>query len=382
MQLAIGQGTSTDIFDSGELSTKDKIDGIESESFLPVAQQQGAPLQSASEEANNISSEDGEDGSGGDDLPDPSSHATATSDPSDDDEGSGDYDASSESISREDEDNDSNESTNTTVPIIADSGERDGKSYDTDDTETTTNTPADPIVEEPIQTKNVTPVASIAANEPTVATTIRPDTETIKPLEGNVTHAGVARIGANKDSQATYVLLTCLGVILVLLIVYLVYKRYRSNSKHTHYINDAENAPQEMLNMNRNNIGKPMHSDDQCIHIPLIPDREKPNGVAGAEEPLLQKLSDTLPNGENGHCEPDGAVHAHIDHSPVSNGVHADAPHNGTATAIPHKSPRYSPVSSVADAYVVTDLFEISNCLSFRPVFRYIHTIQGALKSN
>lgn len=358
LQCTFSCTETVDVIDSNETPLTEKNDGIESENFLPVANHLNAQPHPASQERENISDED-EEGSGSDDddnLIEPSVLALSPNIP-DESEGSGD-----EPVSKEDEINDSSESTNATIPlIISDSAERDGASYETTETtnaetasndtiqlaiDNTSNNPTNVANENVAQVNHLLPIGQ-SANQPAITTiidsTARPDTELIKPIDTNSTHSDVARINHPvKESQATYILLACLGVILVLLIFYLVYKRYRSTSKHTHYINDAENAPQEMLNMNRNNIGKPLRSsnDDQCIHIPLIPDNEKgnakTNGLTSIEEPLLQHSLDI--SFKNGHCE--------LEH--VANGVHDGQNDNNiitTTAATPHKSPRYSPVS-------------------------------------
>lgn len=358
-QSTLSCAQAVDVIDSSETALTEKNDGIESENFLPVANHLNVQPQTASEEKENISDED-EEGSGSDDddnLIEPRVLALSHNIP-DESEGSGD-----EPVSKEDEINDSSESTNATMPLIMpESAERDGKSYEITDAtsaETTSNQPVQLTIEdttasipneEIAQAKHILPNGQ-SANQSMPTTTIdstaQPETKQVKPTDTNNTHSEVARINHPvKESQATYILLACLGVILVLLIFYLVYKRYRSTNKHTHYINDAENAPQEMLNMNRNNLGKPLRSsnDEQCIHIPLIPDNEKSNGLTSIEKPLLQHSSDE-PLG-NGLCEPE---HENADAIPSTNGVHGGPYDNSvitTTAAVPHKSPRYSPVSS------------------------------------
>lgn len=344
IHTASNYAQTVDVIDSSESAITGKNDSYESEHFIPVANTPSSQAQTGNDEKDNISGED-EEGSGSSEEEILQPFLSATTDA---DEGSGDEEATGPSISKEDEVNDSSESTNVTVPIISESHEREGKSYEPT-AETTSDEPQ--LIIFGHRYPNVTNEKSSDSTD-----AVRTDAEVIKPMDSNATHSEVARVGHPiKESQATYILLASLGVILVLLILYLVYKRYRSSSKHTHYINDAENAPQEMLNMNRNNIGKPIRTptDEQCIHIPLIPDgdKEKANGLTSVQEPLLQQTPDAPT--ENGHCEPD-ADHDHTDSTPLSNGVHNDTPHdNNTATTlIPHKSPRYSPVSLNSFEYI------------------------------
>lgn len=167
------------------------------------------------------------------------------------------------------------------------------------------------------------------------------------------------------DSNGTYILLAILGIILVLLILYVAAKRNRSTAvKNRRNNNDVESPAQEMLAMDKKNLGKPV--PNQVEFIPLIPGKhatDKKTNLANAEEPLLQKLSEAEnENDQSGDSlnetnEPQTATkQMNGNAKPLQNGLH-DEKVNSNGTGDEHKkfqsiSPkpsRYSPVSEIDD---------------------------------
>lgn len=96
------------------------------------------------------------------------------------------------------------------------------------------------------------------------------------------------------ESKSTYILLAILGVLLIALILYVATKRSK-NSKggNRRNKNDIESPAQEMLKMDKRNLGKPIQNPVEFI--PLIPEKhsqEKKPNICNGEEPLLQKLNE------------------------------------------------------------------------------------------
>lgn len=167
------------------------------------------------------------------------------------------------------------------------------------------------------------------------------------------------------DSNGTYILLAILGIILVLLILYVAAKRYRSTAvKNRRSNNDVERPAQEMLAMDKKNLGKPV--PNQVEFIPLIPEKhatDKKTNLANAEEPLLQKLSEA--ENENDQSsdslkvtnEPQTATkQMNGNAKPLQNGLHDEKVNcNGNGDeykkfpSISPKPSRYSPVSEIDD---------------------------------
>lgn len=98
---------------------------------------------------------------------------------------------------------------------------------------------------------------------------------------------------SSTNSSATYILLILIGVLIVVLILYVANKRRRTSAKNRRNNNDIENQAQEMLNMDKNNLGKPITNGTEFI--PLMPNKhpvDKENNLCNAQEPLLKKLTE------------------------------------------------------------------------------------------
>lgn len=163
------------------------------------------------------------------------------------------------------------------------------------------------------------------------------------------------------DSNNAYILLAILGILLILLIVFVASKRSRNQSKNRRD-NDIEHASQELSNMDKNNLGKPI-----AEFIPLIPGRypDKENNLSNAQEPLLKKLNESdaesNPSANESQEEPkieedakqqNGNVAPGTPPStPIQNGIHKDE-NDGQGHGFQSISPkpsRYSPVSCAGD---------------------------------
>lgn len=124
------------------------------------------------------------------------------------------------------------------------------------------------------------------------------------------------------EGNSTYILLAILGVLLIALILYVAAKRSRANTKNRRNNNDIESPAQEMLAMDKNNLGKPIQNPVEFI--PLIdPEKRATINKCNGEEPLLQKLTEV----ENEH-EPNN--HAN------GNGIGAKKANDGTQQAPPN----------------------------------------------
>lgn len=203
----------------------------------------------------------------------------------------------------------------------------------------------------PVTEETIVPVKSAPADAEFIESN-NPDANTSKlSEEARIEHPV-------QESRSTYILLAILGVLLIVLILYVATKRSRSNGKNRRNHNDAETPAQELLNMDKNNLGKPIPTNT-VEFIPLIPEKhatDKQNSLQNAEQPLLQKLSEA--ENEN---EDDASTNGNNDkqHIPthqtngnnnnnaqsIPNGVHTDK--NGNEDNKRHISPkpsRYSPV--------------------------------------
>lgn len=174
------------------------------------------------------------------------------------------------------------------------------------------------------------------------------------------------------EGSSTYVLLAILGILLVALILYVAAKRSKANTKNRRNNNDIESPAQEMLTMDKNNLGKPIQNPVEFI--PLIPDKHDPEkktpNKCNGEEPLLQKLTEVEnehePNHANGNGigakkandatqqqhAPSNTHQLNGNAKPVQNGVNAasaptqpDENDQRQYQPISPKPSRYSPVS-------------------------------------
>lgn len=174
------------------------------------------------------------------------------------------------------------------------------------------------------------------------------------PIRSDATEHATASIG---DSNNAYILLGILGILLVLLIIFVATKRSRTMAKNRRD-NDIEHTAQELADMDKNNLGKPI-----AEFIPLIPGRypvDKENNLCNAQEPLLKKLSESdaesNPSANDTQEEPNiaadgkqqnGTVAAGTPSSstPIQNGIHKDDNDAHVFQPITPKPSRYSPVS-------------------------------------
>lgn len=218
------------------------------------------------------------------------------------------------------------------------------------------------------ETEHNTTVVPAVVEEPIVPSkSTALDTEYVQTGEG-------AKDGARSEStkidnsdlqqsKSTYILLAVLGILLVALLLYVATKRSRTNVKNRRNNNDIESPAQELLTMDKNNLGKPIQNPVEFI--PLIPDKhdpEKKANVCNGEEPLLQKLTEVENENEphedhhkkttddNKQQTPTQQLNGNA--KPVQNGVHADKIDDNNLVndqrqyqSISPKPSRYSPVS-------------------------------------
>ncbi|XP_055315959.1 protein windpipe [Sitodiplosis mosellana] len=179
------------------------------------------------------------------------------------------------------------------------------------------------------------------------------------------------------ESNSTYILLAILGVLLVVLILYVATKRSRTNTKNRRNNNDIESPAQELKNMDKNNLGKPIQNPVEFI--PLIPEKHDPErktNLCNGEEPLLQKLTEveneneTTDDGKQKAAADDkqpangNAQQLNGNAKPVQNGVHPgnddNAANDPQFQPISPKPSRYSPVYSHDTGRVKIKLSETS----------------------
>lgn len=214
------------------------------------------------------------------------------------------------------------------------------------------NTTVLPVVEEPI-----VPVKS-ATND---AEYIAPNSN-----EKDGAHSESAKVDPDEANvpKNTYILLGVLGVLLVVLILYVAAKRSKTNTKNRRNNNDIESPAQEMLTMDKNNLGKPMQSPGEFI--PLIPEKhdgDKKGNLCNGEEPLLQKLTEVenenddgnVKKGDNKQQTPTQQLNGNAKpiQNGVQNGLHPENKSDDNAVndqrqyqPISPKPSRYSPVSN------------------------------------
>lgn len=127
------------------------------------------------------------------------------------------------------------------------------------------------------------------------------EAEVVQPSDGENSASNSASIHlddkpiaeANGTPTGTYILLIIILVLIVVLILYVATKRRRTLAKNRRNNNDVENAAQEMLNMDKSNLGKPITNGTEFI--PLMPNKhpvDKENNLCNAQEPLLKKLTE------------------------------------------------------------------------------------------
>lgn len=222
----------------------------------------------------------------------------------------------------------------------------------------------------PDENTSVEPEDSYSTVPPVVEEAIVPvknvpnDAEYIAPADDNEkegTRSEQTKIDDSEQVQkgnSTYILLAVLGVLLVVLILYVAAKRSKTNTKNRRNNNDIESPAQEMLTMDKNNLGKPVQSPVEFI--PLIPDKndgdKKPN-LCNGEEPLLQKLTEVEnenePRDDDRHQTQQSNGNAKPVRNGVQNGLHPDNKSDDNAVhddqrqyqPISPKPSRYSPVS-------------------------------------
>lgn len=374
-------GDDPNLYTGVDASVEDKNEELGAE-FMPVIDKRakridpGLPAATTpandeiSGDSNDISDEDYDEGSG-DELREVDSSTVQPSavpfkDETDDtDEGSGDDGSYARSFGLE-EDAETTTAANeitveeeaTTVaailPIHAES-ENVEHSVEPEREETTTPTLL-PVIEERIVKVDATNV----------------DTELIHPdlvdepavhVEDNSSHSSSAPIRSDanthasasfSDSNNAYILLAILGVLLLLLVLYVATKRSRTSNKNRRDA-DIEQHAQELADMDKNNLGKPI-----AEFIPLIPGRYPvENNLSNAQEPLLKKLTESdaesNPSANETQEEPkieedtkqqNGIVATQTPPStPITNGIHKDDNNGNVFHSISPKPSRYSPVS-------------------------------------
>lgn len=218
----------------------------------------------------------------------------------------------------------------------------------------------DVIVDEPaVKTEAVLPADSGVADNSSLSSSA--------PIRSESNEHNEAGVG---DTSAAYILLVILGVLLVLLVLFVATKRSRTVAKNRRD-DDIEHVAQEMADMDKNNLGKPM-----AEFIPLIPGRypvDKENNLCNAQEPLLKKLTESdadsnpsangtptineEPKTEKETKQQNGNVNgiATSPSTPIQNGFHKGDGHN--FQPISPKPSRYSPVSLDVHSNVVDHCF-------------------------
>lgn len=251
------------------------------------------------------------------------------------------------SLNSEESNVNSSESISTELAPLIDSGEEQDEEEEKHDEEETSTAPV-AVTEELILPVKHIPV----------------DAEYIEPengVENTSNQSESAKIDSSvHESRSTYILLAILGILLIALILYVAAKRSRSPVKNRRNNNDIESPAQELLNMDKNNLGKPV-ATNQVEFIPLIPEKhanaDKKNNLFNAQEPLLQKLAEeNEPNGDsvNGKDETDLQVPSQQLNGNATTPLQPNGVHKENGNAIDEKKPyqsvspkpsRYSPVS-------------------------------------
>lgn len=240
--------------------------------------------------------------------------------------------------------------------VVKDANSESSTTSSTTETASSPSTSPAAVVEEKVQTEK----ALIADAE-----IIHPDAASKNNNASNSAPVKSETPAANNQSpqkgSSTFILLGILGLLLLILILYVAISRNRQSSKNRNNNNDVENPAQELLTMDKNNLGKPIQNNGTEF-IPLIPGKypvDKENNLSNAQEPLLKKLSENEGDHNNSSTtnEPDDATEQDsqpqqnggpvVAAVPVQNGVPKDTDVNDNKDfqAISPKPSRYSPVS-------------------------------------
>lgn len=182
------------------------------------------------------------------------------------------------------------ETESTQEPIVTSFGENDEDSASISQEEHDSST-GTPVIEEPFVAVKVAADTELIQNN---ESDILPST----PVQSDKSKANIKNV---EQSQSTYILLGVVVILLVVLIMYVATKRSRTAAKNRRNNNDIEQQAQELSNMDKNNLGKPINANGEFI--PLIPGRlpvDKENNLCNAQEPLLKKLAE----GDNNEAVP------------------------------------------------------------------------------
>lgn len=374
------QGDDQNVYTGGDASVEDKNDELGAE-FMPVIDKRakrtdaGLPPVAAAvqthtaDEINGdlyeISDDDYDDGSGATFQDEDPSTTVSTAVAFTDEvyEGSGD-DGAHVPVFHLSDDTETTTAeptvTEESTPIVAVAAESENVEHSTEpEHEESTAPPLLPVVEERMVKVDATHtdtelVHPDSVDEPTFHTEAdNGGLSSSAPIRSDGTEHATASFS---DSNNAYILLAILGILLVLLIVFVASKRSRNVSKNRRD-NDIEHASQELSNMDKNNLGKPI-----AEFIPLIPGRypDKENNLSNAQEPLLKKLNES--DAESNPSANESQEEPKIDEdtkqqngnvapgtpptsTPIQNGIHRDENDGHVFQSISPKPSRYSPVS-------------------------------------
>lgn len=379
------QGDDPNVYTGGDASVEDKNDELGGE-FMPVIDRRakrtdgGHPAAEAhtADEINgdldDISDDDYDDGSGAtfrDADEDPSTTVpTASVFPDEVYEGSGDDEAHARGLGLNDEvetttaANETNaDGESSTVAAISPvgSGSENVEHSAEPDREETTPPSLLPVVEERIVKVDATNVDTELihpdlVDEPAVHTEGNTDNSSLSSSAPIRSDANEQASAGFSNTNSAYILLAILGIILILLVVFVATKRSRTVAKNRRD-NDIEQHAQELAEMDKNNLGKPI-----AEFIPLIPGRypvDKENNLCNAQEPLLKKLTES--DAESNPSANESQEEPKIDEetkqqngtkapdtppsTPIQNGIHKDDNDGHVFPSISPKPSRYSPVS-------------------------------------
>lgn len=371
------QSDDPDAYTGINASVEDKNDELGGE-FMPVMMDKrikrtdpvhAAALTQHTDETNtdleDISDDDYDEGSGAFQDEDASTTvSSAVAFPDEVYEGSGDDLAEARSFDTNDETETTtvaDEEESTTVPaILPIVAESENVEHSTElDREETTVPPLVPVIEERIIKVDTTNVDTElvhpdriddAAAHAEGGATDNSSQSSSAPIRSEDSDHATVSLG---DTNNAYILLAILGVLLVLLIVFVATKRSRNVAKNRRDNDIEHTGAQELADMDKNNLGKPI-----AEFIPLIPGRypvDKENNLCNAQEPLLKKLTESdaesNPSANDTQEEPktdenakqqNGTVAAGV---PIQNGIHKDDNADRPFHSISPKPSRYSPVS-------------------------------------
>lgn len=132
-----------------------------------------------------------------------------------------------------------------------------------------------------------------------------------------------------EEGNSTFILLGILAVLLVVLILYVATKRSKNAPKNRRNNNDVENPAQELLTMDKNNLGKPIQPNNGTEIIPLIGSKvpaNKGNNLSNAQEPLLKRLTEEDEEEKSGSSS-DGKDTTDAPNTPEADRSGSTAPH-------------------------------------------------------